>query len=68
VCTLILAFLDGFSPILATDVKKIVPKVKTILGGKHCITLIPFCPQKSPISGEEVLSIHADINNNSITA
>ena len=44
------------------------PKSKNeFVGGKHRTTPSPFCP-KPPSLGEKVLKIHANINNNPITA
>jgi len=60
-----LHFLMDFTKI-CTDVK--TPKVKTSsLGGKNRTTPSPIWPQ-TPNLGEEILKVHANINNNPITA
>jgi len=59
-----LAFLDGFSQKLAQTQN---PKIKNEFVGVNTAPSIPlFCPKN--ISGKEVLKIHANINNNPITA
>jgi len=51
---------------IGTDVK--TPKVKTSSLGVNIAPSPPhFAPTKPPISGDEVLKMHAHINNNPIT-
>jgi len=59
--TLMVAFLDRFSPKIGTDVK--TPKRKNeFVRGQYRTTPAPILPDKTPILGQKVLKTHANIN------
>jgi len=58
--TFTVVFLDRFLPKFDTDVR--TPKSKNeFVGGDYRTTTSPILPHKTPILGQEVLKIHANI-------